>query len=343
MAQDGDRRDGMPDLTAFMQPSTRRSTVQLVISVGLFSVLWAMAYVSLSWSTGLSFVLLVAAAGFLVRLFVIFHDCCHRSLFTSRRVNEIVGMALGYVTFFPYHQWRREHALHHAGSGNLARRGDGDIWTLTVDECQMLSRGRLLWYRVYRCPFVMFGLGPIPLFLWNYRRNRRGADRRERANTWATNAILPMLVGLLGWALDPGRVLLVEGVILYLSGVMGIFLFYVQHQFEGTYFEHPETWDPVSAAVLGSSYYKLPRVLQWLTASIGLHHVHHLSVRIPNYNLQRAHDSVPLLRKVRPIGFRESLRSFRYRAWDPVRRSLVPFQGIRDHRQNSLEDADILR
>lgn len=343
MTKAGDRRDGMPDLTAFIQPSTRRSTVQLGISVMLFIGTWVLAYRSLSWSTGLSFLFMLAAAGFLVRLFVIFHDCCHRSLFSKRLVNEIVGIGLGYVTFFPYHQWRREHALHHAGSGNLARRGDGDIWTLTVDECQTLSTSRRLWYRVYRNPLVMFGLGPIPLFLWNYRRNRMGADRRERVNTWATNAMLPTAVGLLGWVLDPGRVFLVEGMILYLSGVMGIFLFYVQHQFDGAYFENPEAWDPVSAAVRGSSYYKLPRVLQWLTANIGLHHVHHLSVRIPNYNLQRAHDSVQLLREVRPIGVRESLRSLRYRAWDPVGRCLVSFDGVRQPSHYSREGGDILR
>ena len=316
------------DIAPFEKPDLKRSVWQLADSILPFLALWCLAYLSLSISFWITLALVIPTAGFFIRIFIIFHDCTHHSFFKNRRANEIVGIVTGILTLFPYYLWRYDHTVHHATSGNLARRGTGDIWTLTVNEYLALPRMRKCWYRVYRNPFVMFGLGAFVLFLFNNRHNRKGAGRRERLNTYATNVILAGIMGSLCLTLGWGKVLLVEGSVLYLSGALGIWLFYVQHQFESTYFERPETWDYVSAATQGSSFYKLPGILRWMTGNIGFHHVHHLSARIPNYNLPRVCVSVPSLRNASSIGLVASLRSLRYRVWDEEEKRLVAFRDI---------------
>jgi omega-6 fatty acid desaturase (delta-12 desaturase) len=218
--------------------------------------------------------------------------------------------------------------VHHATNSNLSRRGTGDIWTLTVDEYLTSSPFRRMVYRAYRNPFVMFGLGPIHIFLIVYRFNRKRAGRKERLNTYATNLGLAGMVGILCWTLGWREFLLVQGPILYLSGMAGIWLFYVQHQFEDSYFEQSGDWDFVTAALQGSSLYKLPKVLQWMTGNIGFHHVHHLGPRIPNYYLSRIHHSLPFLQNVPTIGLFSSLRSLRYRVWDERGKKFVGFREI---------------
>jgi omega-6 fatty acid desaturase (delta-12 desaturase) len=235
---------------------------------------------------------------------------------------------MGMLTFFPYEQWKNEHSIHHATSGNLCRRGTGDIWTLTTKEYAALSVWRRLGYRLYRNPIVMFGLGPLYIFLVGYRMNRKGARRKERMNTYVTNAALIGLMGLLGWLFGLNKVLLVQGPILYLSGIAGIWLFYVQHQFEDTYYERTDKWDFVSAAMKGSSYYKLPGILQWVTGNIGFHHIHHLDPQVPNYHLPHIHKSSDELRNIPAIGLRLSLQAFRYRLWDESSKQFVGFKDL---------------
>ena len=251
-------------------------------------------YLSLRVSYWLVLALAVPAAGFTIRTFIIMHDCGHGSFFRSRRANDIVGFITGALTLTPYAQWRREHAIHHATSGNLEGRGVGDIATLTVREYLALSRWGRFKYRLYRHPAVMFGLGPV----WLAIRQRIAAlspdtSIRERLSVHGTNLALIGLCITLSLLIGFKAVLLVHLPVIMLSGAAGIWLFYVQHQFEESYWTEPQGWDYAEAAIRGSSYLKLPRVLQWFTGNIGLHHVHHLSPRIPNYALQRCHDENP--------------------------------------------------
>lgn len=317
------------DIAPFEIPDIKRSIIQLVNSVLPFFALWYLAYLSFSISFWITLALAIPASGFFMRIFIIFHDCGHHSFFKNRNANEITGVMTGILTFFPYHQWRYEHAVHHGTNSDLNRRGTGDIWTLTVNEYIALSPLHKAMYRVYRNPLVMFGLGPIHLFLIEYRVNRKGAGRKERLNTHITTLAHVSIVGLLCWALDWRAVLLIEGCVLYLSAMLGIWLFYVQHQFENTYFAKEDEWDYVSAALRGSSFYKLPKVLQWMTGNIGFHHAHHLSSRIPNYNLERACRSIPYLQNVPSVGCLSAFRSLRYRLWDEHSSKFVSFGHIK--------------
>lgn len=314
------------EIAPFETPSVRSSVWQLVNTILPFIALWVLAYESFHVSIWLTLALTVPTALFLVRTFILFHDCCHFSFFKSHRANVVVGTLTGLLTFFPYQQWKHEHAVHHATSGNLSKRGTGDIWTLTVAEYHALTFWRRLSYRVYRNPVIMFGLGPIYLFLIEYRLNNKGAGRKERVNTYLTNvtlaAILTVLCVTLGWE----KVLLLQGMVLYLSGMAGIWLFYVQHQFEDTYYEKNEDWDFVRAAMQGSSFYKLPKVLQWLTGNIGFHHIHHLSARVPNYKLERLCKSHPELANVPSIGFLTSLKALSFRLWDENTKRYTSFR-----------------
>ena len=274
-----------------MKNQQLKSVWQLINTVVPFVVLWYLAYKSLSVSYLLALVPSLLAAGFMTRIFIIFHDCTHYSFFKSRRANRIVGTCMGVLTLFPFDQWGHEHAIHHATSGNLDKRGTGDIWTLTVDEYVAAPFRLRLAYRLYRNPFVMFGLGPIYVFLLKNRFNRKGARQKERMNTYLTNIIIVAVVAILCWAIGWQSFLFVHGTIFLIAGSVGIWLFYVQHTFEDSYFEEDKDWEYVKAAVEGSSFYKLPKILQFLTGNIGFHHVHHLSPRVPNYKLEEAHNN----------------------------------------------------
>ena len=267
----------------------------------------------------------VIAAGFLVRIFIIFHDCCHYSFFKNRKANKVIGTITGALTLFPYSQWQHDHAIHHATSSNLDKRGTGDIWTLTVDEYLAETPVRKLAYRIYRNPFVMFGLGPIYVFLIMNRFNKKGAKKKERINTYITNFLIAGLVLLLCGTLGAKAFLLIQGPIFLISGILGIWLFYVQHTFEDSYFEENKDWDFVKAAVEGSSFYKLPKLLQWLTGNIGYHHVHHLSPRVPNYKLEDAHNHTEPLQHVPTITLATSLKSLQFRLWDTENKRFVGF------------------
>ncbi|PGS28086.1 fatty acid desaturase [Bacillus cereus] len=309
---------------------------QLINTVVPFIILWYLAYKSLSVSYLLALVPSLLAAGFMTRIFIIFHDCTHYSFFKSRPANRVVGTCMGVLTLFPFDQWGHEHAIHHATSGNLDKRGTGDIWTLTVDEYVAAPFRLRLAYRLYRNPFVMFGLGPIYVFLLKNRFNRKGARQKERMNTYLTNIIIVAVVAILCWAIGWQSFLLVHGTIFLIAGSVGIWLFYVQHTFEDSYFEEDKDWEYVKAAVEGSSFYKLPKILQFLTGNIGFHHVHHLSPRVPNYKLEEAHNNTLPLKNVPTITLATSLRSLRFRLWDEKSNNFVSFKDVKNLIKNNV-------
>ncbi|WP_079909894.1 fatty acid desaturase [Paenibacillus sp. 32352] len=323
--QDGWRKDIAP----YERPRIKSSVWQIINTVVPFFLLWYLAYVSLSVSFWLTLLLAIPAGGFLVRIFIIFHDCCHKSFFRNKAANEIIGTITGIMTCCPYNQWRHSHSVHHATSGNLNKRGTGDIWTLTVEEYGASSFPKRLLYRLYRNPLVMFGLGPIYIFLIDYRFNRRNAGFKERMNTYITNLSIVGTAALLCWSIGWQSFLMVQGPIFFISGAAGIWLFYVQHQFEDTYYENEEHWDYVQAALKGSSFYKLPRILHWITGNIGFHHIHHLSPRVPNYYLEHAHNANPVLRDVNTITLLTSLKSLKFRIWDEDSKQFVGFKHMK--------------
>ncbi|MCY8318303.1 fatty acid desaturase DesE [Bacillus vallismortis] len=322
-------------VATFAKPETKNSLIQLSNTFIPFFGLWFLAYLCLNVSYLLTIALTVIAAGFLTRIFIIFHDCCHQSFFKQKRYNHILGFVTGVLTLFPYLQWQHSHSIHHATSSNLDKRGTGDIWMLTVNEYQAASRRTKLAYRLYRNPFVMFILGPIYVFLITNRFNKKGARRKERVNTYLTNLAIAALAAvcclIFGWQ----SFLLVQGPIFLISGSIGVWLFYVQHTFEDSYFEADENWSYVQAAVEGSSFYKLPKLLQWLTGNIGYHHVHHLSPKVPNYKLEIAHEQHEPLKNVPTITLKTSLQSLGFRLWDEDKKQFVSFRDIK-HIPSSL-------
>lgn len=316
-------------IAPFEQSTTKQSIWQIINTLGPFIILWYLAYISLSVSYWLALIPAVIAAGFLTRIFIIFHDCTHHSFFKDRRANRIVGTIMGVLTLFPFDQWGHEHSVHHATSGNLDKRGTGDIWTLTVDEYLAAPFKLRFAYRFYRNPLVMFGLGPIYVFLLKNRFNRKGARKKEKNNTYLTNVLIVVFAALLCLAVGWQSFLLVQGSIFMISGSIGIWLFYVQHTFEDSYFEENEEWEYVLAAVEGSSFYKLPKLMQFLTGNIGYHHVHHLSPRVPNYKLEMAHNNTQPLENVPTITLATSLRSLRFRLWNEESKNFVSFKDIK--------------
>lgn len=314
------------DVAQFAKSDTRKSVMQLINTLGPLLILWVIAYQTIAISPWITVGISMIAAGFVVRTFIIFHDCTHGSFFKNKKANDIVGFWTGVLTSFPYEKWKREHTIHHATSSNLDKRGIGDIDMLTLEEYEAASKLRRFGYRMYRNPLVMFGLGPLYMVLVLNRVNRKDAKAKERKNTYLTNitvvAICAAMIYLVGWQ----AFLLVQGTTLFIAGALGIWLFYIQHTYEDSYFENDAEWDYVKAAVEGSSYYKLPRILQFLTGNIGFHHVHHLSPRVPNYNLEKAHEEVKPLQKATTITLVTSLESIRYKLYDEENQKFVTFR-----------------
>ncbi|MBM4117436.1 fatty acid desaturase [bacterium] len=313
----------------FERSSLARSLGQLATSVLPYLLLWVAMPLSLRVSYWLTLPLALTAAGFLVRSFIVCHDCGHGAFFRSRLANRVVGYLTGLIAFLPSTGWSQEHARHHAGSGNLDRRGDGDIWTLTVAEYRAASRARRLAYRLYRHPLVLLGLGPLYVFLLNYRFWHRGEGKRARWSKVWTNLGLAVIALAASLTIGLRAYLAIQLPVILLAGTAGIWLFYVQHQFEGTYWKRTGDWDYLDQALAGASFYRLPRLLQWLTGNIGYHHIHHLSPRVPNYFLQSCHESSPLFQAVPPLTLRASLRCLRFRLWDEDAGRLVGFAAAR--------------
>jgi omega-6 fatty acid desaturase (delta-12 desaturase) len=312
----------------YQRPDLRRSLWQLANTVGPYLALWYVMLQSLASSYWLTLALAVIAGGLLLRIFIIFHDCGHGSFFRSRRANDCVGILAGVLLFTPYYQWRHQHAVHHATTGDLDRRGAGDIFTLTVREYLALSRWGRLRYRLFRHPAVLLGIGPLYSFLITQRFVVPGSARRERMSVYVTN--IALAVGVLGMSALVGfpAFLLVQLPIVVVAATAGVWLFYVQHQFEEAYWAEHERWDFAAAALQGSSYLKLPKVLQWFTGSIGLHHIHHLSARIPNYALQRCHDENPQFQTAHVLTLRTGMQTLSLSLWDEEARRMVSFRQL---------------
>lgn len=314
------------EVAPYERTELKASVIQMVNTLIPLFVLWYLAYASLSVSYWLTLPITLVASGFVIRTFIIFHDCCHGSFFKNKKANNIVGTLTGVISLTPYMQWKYSHSMHHASSGNLDKRGIGDIWMMTVTEYNESPWYTKLYYRVYRNPIILFGIGPIAVFLLQYRFNRRGAKRKERLNTYLTNLLIVTVYALLILAIGWKAFLLVQVPIFYFASMLGIWLFYVQHTFEDSYFENEEEWSYIQAAVEGSSYYKLPKPLQWITGNIGFHHVHHLSPRVPNYHLEEAHNATPPLQEATTITVIESFKAMRFRLWNEEMKKFVTFR-----------------
>ncbi len=318
--------------------STGKSAWQLTNTLVPYAALWVLMYFGLRVSSWLVVPLAILAGAFIVRTFVIFHDCTHGSFFKSKRANEIVGFVTGVLAFTPYHHWRWEHSVHHSSAGDLDRRGMGDVWTLTVQEYLESSRWRRFAYRFSRNPFVLFLIAPLVLFLVLHRLPDKKASPRDRCWLHATNAAILLVAITLAWIYGVKAYLVIQLIIITIASVSGVWLFYVQHQFEDVYWERRPDWDYARAALEGSSFYKLPKILQWFSANIGFHHIHHLSPRIPNYELERAHRSEAMFQKVEPLTLRTSLKSLTFRLWDEAGRRLTGFRAVKRARRKKPKD-----
>ena len=309
----------------YQKPSAPRALWQIANTLIPYVVLWYLMFLSLSVSWWVTVPLAILAGAFLVRVFIIFHDCGHGSFFKSRTANDVWGFLCGILTFTPYYHWRWEHSLHHATSGDLDRRGTGDVWTMTVQEYLESSRGKRFAYRLARNPVLLFVIAPFYVFVIRHRLPKARASRRERYSVyWMNLAILGVAVAMTV-LFGLKAYLIIQLIVLMVAGSTGFWLFYVQHQFEGVYWERRDEWDYAAAALQGSSFYKLPRVLQWFSGNIGFHHIHHLSPRIPNYNLEKCHNANPLFQQVKPVTLFASFKSFSFRLWDEQRQKLVGY------------------
>ena len=320
-----------------------KSLWQLLNTFVPYCALWAlMLYtVQRGYPYWMTLPVTVVAGGFLVRVFILFHDCCHGSFFSSRRANTILGYAAGILTFTPFEDWRYAHSLHHATAGNLNRRGVGDIRTMTKEEYLAASIRKRLAYRIYRNPLVLFGPGSALLFLVIQRFSSKGAGKRERNSVVVTNLALLAVVLIASLTIGFKTYLLIQLPTLLIAGTFGLWLFYVQHQFENAYWADHNAWDPLRVALEGSSYLKLPKILQWFTSNIGLHHVHHIRPNIPNYNLQQCHDDIVVFHAIRPITIWTSFSLLRLALYDEKQKKLIRFDSLNTCRASCSEEFNV--
>jgi omega-6 fatty acid desaturase (delta-12 desaturase) len=308
-----------------------KSLWQLLDTFIPYCVVWVMMLrtVQRGYPYWITLALAVVAAGFMVRIFILFHDCCHGSFFASRRANTLLGYVSGIVTFTPFEDWRYSHNLHHATAGDLDRRGVGAVRTMTKKEYLAAPRRKRLAYRIYRNPFVFFGPGAALLFLFFQRFSSKGAGKRERNSVVFTNLALLIVIAVASSTIGFQTYVLIQLPVIVIGGAMGLWLFYVQHQFENVYWARHEFCVPLRVALEGSSYLKLPKILQWFTGNIGLHHIHHVRPNIPNYNLQQCYDDVPAFQAVKPITIRTSFRSLRLSLYDEEQKTMISFRSLK--------------
>lgn len=320
----------------FQKPNRNAAIWQLVNTLGPLAGVWTALYFVYPISWLFAIPLAILGGLFLVRAFIIFHDCGHGSFFRSKKANDVLGFITGMLTFTPYHHWKWEHAMHHATTGDLDRRGIGDVWTLTVKEYLASSRTTRINYRLVRNPFILFVFAPLFLFFVLERFPSKKSKPREK------RSVMMMNLALLTWGVCMSAIfgfipwLIIQLVMMSVAGCSGVWLFYVQHQFEDAYWEETKNWDFTTAAMEGSSYYKLPKILQWFSGNIGFHHIHHLNPRIPNYNLERCHHSDPFFRNAPELNIFTSLRSIKYRLWDEDNGKMISFRDLK--RQLAEED-----
>lgn len=315
---------------AYMQPQLRKAVWQLTDTLLPYFALWLLMLYLLRQGASYWAILALAvvAAGLLVRIFIFFHDCCHNSFFASPRANTILGYLTGILTFTPFEDWRWTHGVHHSTAGNLDRRGVGDVWTLTVEEYRAAPFGQRLAYRFFRNPLFLLGPVSVVLVLLINRLPSKGAKRKQIASVLFTDIAILALIVLASLTIGVKAYLLIQLPILLFAWAAGMWLFYIQHQFPGVYWARQARHDKLRVALEGSSYYKLPKILQWFTGNIGLHHIHHLRPRIPNYNLQQCYDDTPALQAVKPLSLRQSLKSLRLNLYDEAQQQLVSFRSL---------------
>jgi acyl-lipid omega-6 desaturase (Delta-12 desaturase) len=303
--------------------------VQLFTTLLPLAAGFTLMFFSLAWPYWVTLLLAIPTAGFLVRTFIIMHDCAHSSFLPWRRANDLIGSITGFLTLTPFAQWRRDHAIHHASSGDLDRRGHGDVDTITVREYLALSPGARFRYRMKRHPLALLAVGPAYLmYSQRFRTRSKATKDKQISSVWGLNAMILLSLATFFFLGVLPEVLLVYVPVMYIAGSAGVFLFYVQHQFEDTYWEHHGEWDYATASIAGSSYLKLPQPLMWMTGNIGLHHVHHIGPKIPNYKLQQAHDENPFFHNVTVVTLKQTGHALRLSLWDEGKGRLVRFKDI---------------
>jgi omega-6 fatty acid desaturase (delta-12 desaturase) len=319
-------------ITKYGHSNLRKSLWQLLDTFIPYCVVLALMLrtVQRGYPYWVTLTLAVLAAGFMVRIFILFHDCCHGSFFASRRANIVLGYVSGILTFTPFEDWRYSHNLHHATAGNLDRRGVGAIRTMTKEEFLAAPTRKRLAYRIYRNPFVLFGLGSALLFLFFQRFTTKGGGKRERKSVVFTNFALLVIMTVASMTIGFQTYVLIQLPVIVIGGALGLWLFYVQHQFENVYWARQELCAPLRVALEGSSYLKLPRILRWFTGNIGLHHIHHVRPSIPNYNLQQCYDDIPAFQAVKPLTIRMSFRSLRLGLYDEMQQKMISFGSLKD-------------
>ena len=334
MIQRETRPSWLSRLKPFEKPDTKKVLLQIANTLLPYLGGLVLMYFTVRWGmpVWVTLILAVPVAGLLVRMFIFFHDCCHGSYLASKRAMSTLGTIFGILAFTPFTDWRHSHGIHHSSSGNLDRRGIGDVWTMTREEYESSSKWIRLKYRVFRNPVVMFGIGPLMLFLFSNRIPGKYSTVADRRSIVFTNLSLLLIFALTTATLGIEAYLLIQLPVIYFASVIGIWLFYVQHQFDPSYWARNDKWESFEAALSGSSYYKLPAILRWYSGSIGLHHIHHLKPRIPNYNLKACLNAVPELQLKRPLTIRRSLKAVRLNLWDEKREMLIPFRALRTQR-----------
>lgn len=324
------RKELIQASSVYAQPDSRKALYQVFNTFVPYLGLWAlMIYTVLQGlSIWITLALSVVTSAFLVRLFVLFHDCCHGAFFPWRWGNRVFGYMAGVLTFTAYEDWQRTHIIHHANSGDLDNRGVGDVWTLTVEEYLSAPRQKRLAYRVFRNPLILFSIIPLFLFLIVHRFPSQGAKKRENHSVLLTNIGIAAVIIILSITLGFQNYFLIQFPMLLIAASIGTWLFYIQHQYEEAYWSRNDNWDLTRSGLEGSSYYQLPALLQWIGGNIGFHHIHHVRANIPNYNLQRCHNEIDAFQSVKPLTFRKSLQSLWLNLWDEQDQKLVSFRSI---------------
>lgn len=322
-------------LATYQRSDLGRSVWQIIDSFGPYFLLLILMYISLDYSYWITLALAVPAAGFQVRTFIIFHDCTHGSFFKSQRANDIMGTLSGLLTLTPYYEWRHSHSIHHATGSDLDFRGTGDVWMLTVEEYLKLPWHKKVMYRIYRNPFAMFFVGPLAMFFISHRFPSKNSGPRERRSVHLTTVAVVVITAAMSYAVGFWEFVSVMLPTIWIAGVFGIWLFYVQHQFDETYWTDHTNWDFFSSALKGSSFYKLPKVLQFFSGNIGFHHIHHLNPKIPNYKLNRVQNEVPMFQEVKPVTFFSSFRFLTLHLWNEKEQRLIGFRTLRRMRKSA--------
>jgi len=316
-------------VSRYNHPNRLKSWSQFSINLFLYSITWFLMFESLSLSYWITLGLSFPAAGLLVRLFIIYHDCVHGSYFKSRKLRDAMGLFIGVLTFTPYYSWGHNHQIHHETAGNLDKRGIGDVWTLTVEEYKECSQWNKIVYRFYRHPVTLFFIGAPFVFIIGNRFTKKEMNKQGRLGVYITNAGLLIFVVSMSLLIGLKAFLLIQLPVICFAGISGFWLFYVQHQFDPSYWSRNDTWDYKKVALEGSSFYKLPRILQYFSGNIGFHHIHHLSPLIPNYNLSRCHRENSLFSGIKPLTFFQSFRSLTFRLWNEKTHEMISFRKLR--------------